>query len=184
MDKKIVIITTEHLIQQRDYSLQGEFRNILLYLVTTFSPQMILEEWKSDDHSTIGYRIAEEKMAGSWRGISPPRSLKLSWHGCRDLNGLILREYGPITLQTKREQYMLGQIEEATGTSHIALLIAGLAHHQSLAEKLISRGYEIEAFCWVGPGGHSPDCASTSWQWIGDGVSSVSDHEEDDGETN
>jgi len=54
MSKKIVMITTEHSIQQDDYSPRGEFRNILLYLISTFSPKRIMEEWRSDGHSTIG----------------------------------------------------------------------------------------------------------------------------------
>jgi hypothetical protein len=163
--KKILMITTEHSIQQCDYSPHGEFRNILLYLVATHSPQQILEEWRSDDRSTIGCRIAEEKLEGSWRGISPPCHLNLSWQGYRNLDGLMLREYGPIALQTAREQYMLGKIQEATQESQTTLLIAGLAHHQSLAEKLASLGYGIEAFYWIRPGDRIPDFVSSAWQW-------------------
>lgn len=165
--KKIVIITTEHSIQKCDYSPRGEFRNILLYLVATFFPQLIMEEWGCDDSSTIGRRISDEKLAGAWHGISPPPDLKLSWHKYRNLDGLMLREYGPIALQTAREQYMLDQVREATNESQIALLIAGLAHHQSLAEKLTNLGYDIEAFSWVKPGDNPiPDFVSSDWTWI------------------
>ncbi len=165
MSKKIVIITTEHSIQKHDYSPCGEFRNILLYLISAFSPQLILEEWRSGGSSTIGRDIADEKLAGAWHGISPPTDLKLSWHGYRNLDGLMLREYGPIALQTAREQYMLDRIQELTNESQTALLIAGLAHHQSLAEKLSNLGYDIEAFCWVRPGDPIPDFVSSVWKW-------------------
>jgi hypothetical protein len=77
----------------------------------------------------------------------------------------MLREYGPIALQTAREQYMLDQIQEATRELQAALLIAGLAHHQSLAEKLAGLGYEFEAFCWMKPGDPIPDFVSSVWQW-------------------
>jgi len=165
MSKKIVMITTEHSIQQDDYSPRGEFRNILLYLISTFSPQPIIEEWRSDSHSTIGRRVADEKLAGAWHGISPPTDLKLSWHEYRNLDGLMLREYGPIALQTAREQYMLDRVQEVTSDSQTALLIAGLAHHQSLAEKLTDLGYEIEAFCWLKPGDPIPDFVPSVWLW-------------------
>jgi hypothetical protein len=172
MSKKIVMITTEHSIQENDYAsqgqpTQGEFRNILLYLVATFSPQLILEEWRPDGSSTIGRRVADEKMAGAWRAIGPPSVLNLSWHGYRNLDGLMLREYGPIASQTNREQYMLDQIRESVVESEVTLLIAGLAHHQSLAEKLTtSLGYEVEAFYWLCPGGTVPDFVSSVWNWI------------------
>ena len=144
MGKKIVIITTEHLIQEHDYSPRGEFRNIVLYLVSAFSPQLILEEWKSDGSSTIGRRIADEKVAGVWHNISPPSDLKLHWLEYRNLDGLMLREYGPIKLQTVREQYMLDRIQEFTNES--PLLTAGLAHHQSLSEKLINLDMKSKHF--------------------------------------
>ncbi len=166
--KKIVVVTTEHSIQQDDYSPRGEFRNILLYLTATFSPQLIMEEWKSDGPMTIGRRIADKKMPGAWHGISPPTDLKLSWHEYRNLDGLMLREYGPIALQTAREQYMIDRVQEATTEAQTTLLIAGLAHHQSLAEKLKNLGYEIEAFCWMKPGDPIPDFVSSDWTWTSD----------------
>jgi hypothetical protein len=163
---KIVIITTEHSIQKSDYSPKGEFRNILLYLVATFSPQLIMEEWPSDDFSTIGWRIADQHLKGAWHGISPPPDLGLSWQKYRNLDGLMLREYGPIALQEKREQHMLNRIREVTNESQTALLIAGLAHHQSLAEKLTKLQYDIEAFCWMAPGGTVPEeFVSSVWKW-------------------
>jgi hypothetical protein len=171
MSKKIVMITTEHSIQEHDYAPQsgppqGEFRNILLYLVATFSPQIILEEWRPDGSSTIGRSVADGKLAGAWHAIGPPADLNLSWHGYRNLDGLMLREYGPIASQTKREQYMLDRIQEYVHESQVALLIAGLAHHQSLAEKLTNLEYEIEALYWLCPGGAVPDFVSSVWNWI------------------
>jgi hypothetical protein len=121
MSKKIVMITTEHSIQQDDYSPRGEFRNIVLYLISIFSPKSIMEEWRSDGDSTIGRRVADEKLAGAWHGISPTVDLNLSWHEYRNLDGLMLREYGPIPLQTAREQYMLDRVQEVTSDSQTAL---------------------------------------------------------------
>jgi hypothetical protein len=163
---KIVLITTEHSIQKYDYSALGEFRNILLYLISVFSPQLILEEWSADDYSTIGRHVADEKEGVSWHGISPPPELELSWLAYRNLDGLMLREYGPIALQISREQFMLAQIQKLIVGSQTAMLIAGLAHHQSLAEKLSGLGYEIEAFCWMKPGDPIPDFVSTVWKWV------------------
>jgi len=42
--KKLVVLTTDHLTQWRDYSPAGEFLNIVLYLVETNAPQIITEE--------------------------------------------------------------------------------------------------------------------------------------------
>lgn len=169
--KKIVLITTEHSIQAHDYlpegqPPQGEFRNILLYLQKTFSPQIILEEWRSNGSPTIGRSIADKRLKGAWRNISPPPELNLSWNGYRNLDRLTLREYGPIPLQTKREQYMLDKIQESMTTLQVAILVVGLAHHQSLAEKLTMAGYEIEAFWWLPPPSIAPDFSTSVWEWL------------------
>jgi hypothetical protein len=167
--KRIILITTEHLIQRRDYSDQGEFRNIILYLVATFSPQIILEEWREGSSLTVGRRIANDKLPGAWYNISPPPKLNLTWRGYRNLDGLMLQEYGPISLQTAREQYMLDRILNLTNQSETALVIAGLAHHQSLSEKLLSLQYEVQSFCFVIPGDPIDpikDSVSSDWKWL------------------
>jgi hypothetical protein len=41
--KRLVLLTTDHLTQRRDYSPEGEFLNIVLYLVETNAPQVIME---------------------------------------------------------------------------------------------------------------------------------------------
>lgn len=171
--KKIVLVTTEHSIQENDFSDRGEFRNILLYLLTTYNPQRIMEEWRCDDSWTIARHIADQRLAGAWQCISPPPDLKLSWpnddksRGYRNLDGLLLCEYGPIGLQTAREVYMLNEIESNSGKWHTALVIAGCAHHQSLAEKLVELRHEVESFSWIWPGkGSIPDFVSSDWQWI------------------
>jgi hypothetical protein len=174
MSKKIVLITTEHWFQDHDCSAQGELWNILLYLVEIYAPQVILEEWKLDDSETLGRKIANAKLSGAWRSISPPRELKLNWpvdpehdgRGYRNLDGLTLLEYGPIKLQTDREKYMIERIQEETRESKTGLVIAGLAHHQSLAEKLTNLGYVVEAFCWVRPSPNViPEFVSSDWNW-------------------
>jgi hypothetical protein len=94
----------------------------------------------------------------------PP--LDLSWPGFRNLDGLRLDEYGPITFQTARETHMINRVQEIMAGVQSGMLIAGSAHHQSLAEKLITLGYLVEAFAWAGPGDALPDCMSSDWKWV------------------
>jgi hypothetical protein len=46
------------------------------------------------------------------------------------------------------------------------MLIAGSAHHQSLAEKLTNLGYVVEAFALTVPGDALPDFLSSDWKWV------------------
>jgi hypothetical protein len=171
--KKIVLVTTEHSIQENDFSDRGEFRNILLYLLATYSASRIMEEWRCDGSWTIARHIADQRLPGAWQCISPPPDLKLTWpnddksRGYRNLDGLLLCEYGPIALQTAREAYMLNQIQANSDKWQTALVIAGCAHQQSLAEKLIELRYEVESFSWIRPGsGSIPDFVSSDWRWV------------------
>lgn len=160
------MLTTEHLIQRHDYSPKGEFLNIVLYLVQTYAPQLVMEEWSPDSPWSIARRVADnKKLAKGWHSICPPPTLKLSWHGYRNLDGLMLQEYGAISLQTARERHMLHRVKEAMDGAQTGLLIAGLAHHQSLAEKLTASQYKIESFCWMKPGDPIPDFVSSVWEW-------------------
>jgi hypothetical protein len=166
MSKKMVILTTEHLIQLRDCSDRGEFYNIVLYLLATYSPQVIVEEWRWDGSRPIAQRIADERLGGAWHNISPTPDLKLTWGKCRNLDNFLLAEYGPVDLQTAREQQMIDKTQEVTKDAETILLIAGLAHHQSLSEKFTNLGFNVEGFCFFGPAQARPDCSFTDWRWL------------------
>jgi len=171
MGKKIILLSTEHAFQEQDSSQKGELWNILLYLVETYAPTLIIEEWKAGDSLTLARRIAKEKLLGAWHNMSPPFSEGLTWPkdpdidgpGFRNLGRLMLREYGPIHLQTARESYMIQRIQHEAGQSQTILVILGLAHHQSMAEKLVAAGYEVEAFTYIRPS--DPALPDSNWKW-------------------
>jgi hypothetical protein len=101
----------------------------------------------------------------SAQGLAWPSDTAIDGRGYRNLDGLMLREYGPIQLQTAREKHMIERIQQETHDPQTALVIAGLAHHHSLSEKLTSLGYEVEAFCFIRPGDPIPEFVSPDWKW-------------------
>jgi|ERR1700676_4512866 hypothetical protein len=168
-NKKIVLVTTDHWTQWKDYSPHGEFLNIALYLVKAYAPEVILEEWREDEsQKTIAAQIADKtKVTGGWHNISPSPSLNLSWSNhFRNLDGLRLTEYGPVNLQTAREQHMLNRVQEAMVGAQTGLVIAGSAHHHSLAEKLTASGFCVDSFALAGPSDALPDFLSSDWKWV------------------
>jgi len=57
-----------------------------------------------------------------------------------------INQYGPIEVQSNREQFMLYKIREGMSGRKVGLFVCGTAHLHSMSEKLRSEGFVVQGF--------------------------------------
>ena len=146
--KKIVLLGTNHAVQYRC----ALFKEVIKSLLERHESRTILEEvdWCE---ATMGHQVASEGGL-LWHPACPPANDEFGPTNEIEAGMPIpIHRFGPIHRQTNRERFMQKRISEAMAEHDSGLFICGLGHLQSMAEKLISSGFEVEAYEWQQPSG-------------------------------
>lgn len=151
---KVIILGTNHTIQEKDYNDSDEFRGVIEYLVRTWQVEILMEEWTSNKGATVGQRLASD-LRLEWVNVGTPSTAEFKTHIplCDPMEEppLVIDRFGPLPVHIKREEYMVSEIQKTMIGRSSGLFIVGLAHLQSMSEKLLKAGYEVEAFNWTVP---------------------------------
>lgn len=57
---KVVILGTNHDVQEKDYNGTNKFRSVLEYIIRVWQVEIVMEEWTSTKGSTVGQRLASD----------------------------------------------------------------------------------------------------------------------------
>lgn len=151
---KLIVLGTDHTVQEKDYQGSGAFRRILEYIVATNGVQVVMEEWTSTKGATVGHRLAEERGL-TWVDVGtsnqPDLETAQPLFDPMETPPIVLNRYGPLPVQIKRERNMVGEICKAMKEHEAGVFVVGMAHLHSMAEKLLGQGFDVEAFNWTTP---------------------------------
>jgi hypothetical protein len=151
---KIVLMGTTHEVQENDYQGTHEFKKVLVYLCRKFPVRVIMEEWTERKGDTVGKRLASEQNL-EWVNVGTPSTRELKtfdpWFDPSEDPPMLINRYGPADIQTRREGLMLDAMQAAMRNRETGMMIVGMAHLHSMAEKLVRLGFEIEGFHWTVP---------------------------------
>ncbi len=150
MSKRIVILGTNHRAQAHYEGMGNELRNILTCLLTVHGrTEVIFEEWDHSGWPTEGSVVAQERGL-AWENVGTPDKPEFNTGG--KLKNppvpVIICTYGPLENQIRREQYFLDRIGSILNSRDHGLFVCGLAHIQSMGEKLLNLGFEVEIYEW------------------------------------
>jgi len=151
---KVIVLGTNHEIQEKDYKGTNEFHAVLGYIIREWQIDIVMEEWTSTKGSTVGQRIASE-LKVQWFDVGTPSDSEFKTYiplcDPMEIPPMVIDRYGPLSAQIKREEYMVIEIQKAMGEKNRGLFIVGQAHLHSMSEKLLNAGYEVEALNWTAP---------------------------------
>lgn len=151
---KVIVLGTNHDIQEKDYKGTNEFRAVLEYIIRVWQIELVMEEWTSTKGSTAGHRLASD-LNIQWFNVGTPsiEEFKTDIPLCDPMEEppIVIDRLGPLSVHIKREGFMVTEIQKAMIGRNCGLFIVGLAHLQSMSEKLLNLGFEVEAFNWTAP---------------------------------
>ena len=157
---KVIVLGTNHDVQEKDYKGTNEFRRVLEYVIRVWQPQVVMEEWTSTKGSTVGQRLVAElklkrKLEVEWANVGTPSQPKFetlpTLFDPLETPPMVLNRYGSLDVQMEREEYMLNQLAQSMQGMECGLFIVGLAHLHSMSEKLLARDFEVEVILWTTP---------------------------------
>lgn len=146
----MVIIGTNHRAQAQYDGAVNEFRNILsCLLIMHDNIQVIFEEWDLCGWPTVASVIAKERGL-SWENVGTPDTPEFLTGGKlrQPPVPVVICTYGPLENQVRRERYFLDKIESSMANRDHGLFVCGLAHIQSMGEKLLNLGFAVETYEW------------------------------------
>jgi hypothetical protein len=159
--KSIVILGTSHQYQGPESDPNLELEKPLGYLRSKFGAQIVMEEWaEKDEQSVVAVWAAklnlpwanvgtpdEPQFRTYWGVISHPEHKgTLGW----DPHAPPMYEYGPFEKQEAREHRMAKNVQAEMRNYETGLLIVGLGHMHSLFAKLLSAGFKVTGYSWLG----------------------------------
>jgi hypothetical protein len=151
---KVVILATNHEIQEKDYNGTSEFRTVLDYLLRVWQVEIVMEEWTSSKGQTVGQRFAIDNSL-RWFNVGTPSDAQfktyIPLYDPMEEPPMVIHRYGPLEAHIKREDYMATRIQESMAGLNCGLFIVGLAHLHSMSERLLKSGFEVEGFSWTTP---------------------------------
>lgn len=165
--KRVVVLGTEHGCQRNGNSNNAALAERLLLLIERFAVTLVMEEWSTTKEASFASTLvaapieyvdvgtpSEEQFVTYRFPIHHP-SYDGTLGDCQDCPSM--SEYGPLGRQENREQRMLHNIQTAMGSHNVGLFIVGLSHLHSMSSKLLSVGFNVTAFEWLGrlPGTNS-----------------------------
>ena len=68
---KVIVLGTNHDIQEKDYKGTNEFRAVLEYIIRVWQIELVMEEWTSTKGSTAGHRLASD-LNIQWFNVGTP----------------------------------------------------------------------------------------------------------------
>lgn len=153
--QKLVVLGTIH--QQLGDDANVNFRKALMLVIAEYGLTVILEEWSTTQTTAFSASLAEE-LGLIWQDIGTPNHPELKTYAPAigaigfdpsDPNGVRVPRYGPLSVQSKREEMMVSNIQSFLPSScQSALVIVGLAHLHSMMERL-SKFYNVEGCWWM-----------------------------------
>jgi hypothetical protein len=153
MKKRIIILGTNHCVQASDYSGTTYSKNLLSSLLRKHQSQVLFEEWQVPEFvQTIGKGLAVE-YGLPWENLGTPDEPEFATDEvlCNSEVPVAVRAYGPIQNQINRERFMLDKIVRLMINHNDGFFICGLSHIHSMAEKLITVGFDVEGYQWQQP---------------------------------
>jgi hypothetical protein len=151
---KVIVFGTSHDIQKNDFYGTNEFRAVLEYVIRVWQVNFVMEEWTSTKGSTVGQRLASD-LNIQWFNVGTPSiaefETQIPLFDPMEQPPMIIDRLSPLSVHIKREGYMVTEIQRAMFGRDCGLFIVGLAHLQSMSEKLLNGGFEVEAFNWTMP---------------------------------
>jgi hypothetical protein len=151
----LVVLGTIH--QQLGNDANADFRKALMLVIDEYHVTVILEEWSTTQSTAFSASLAEElRLIG--KDVGTPNQPELKTYDPAigaigfdpfDPNGVRVARYGPLSVQGKREEMMISNIQSSLPSScQSALVIVGLAHLHSMMERL-SKFYNVEGCWWM-----------------------------------
>lgn len=151
---KVIVLGTNHEVQEKDYSGTNEFRAVIEYLVRERQVEFLMEEWASNKGSTVGQRLALN-LNIPWLNVGTPDKAEFKTNSPlfdpMEEQPIVIHRFSPLRTHIKREEYMANEIHKAMVGRTCGMFIVGLAHLHSMSERLLKAGYEVEAFSWTAP---------------------------------
>lgn len=153
--QQLVVLGTIH--QPLGNGANDDFRKALRLVIDEYDVTVILEEWSTTQSEALSASFAKE-LGLIWKDTGTPNQPELKTHDpvinamgfdLFDLNGVRVPRYGPLSVQGKREEMMISNIQSSLPSScKSALVIVGLAHLHSTMERL-SKVYKVEGCWWI-----------------------------------
>lgn len=151
---KVIVLGTNHDLQEKDYGGTNEFRDVVHYLIREWQVEIVMEEWTSTRGGTVGQRLASE-LRIEWFNVGTPGSADFKTDSPlfdpMEEPPLVIYRFSPLAVHIRREEYMIVGIRKTMVGKSCGMFIVGLAHLQSISEKLLNAGFEVEAFSWTAP---------------------------------
>ncbi|MGO9126537.1 MAG: hypothetical protein ACLP6G_16830 [Terriglobales bacterium] len=160
--KSVIMLATIHEYQVLGNPGNPELTTRVNYLKAKLGANVVLEEWSEKQ----GHSAAEEfapTLGLRWVSVGTPYepqfrtySGKLNYPGYNgtlrwDPHAPPMDEYGPFENQEARENRMAENVQAEMQDCEAGLFILGIAHMHSLFAKLLSRGFKVTGFSWLGP---------------------------------
>ncbi len=149
--KVVSVFGTTHELQ-REGCESAEFPQRLEHEVRRRRATIIIEEWKIGENNTVGKQIAD-KLGIDWCNADTPLTEPYEtfdpsplWLDCGCVTH---RDYGPIEHQILREEWMIARISEAMVMHEASVFVCGIAHLQSISEKLHRSGFDVKGLCHI-----------------------------------
>jgi hypothetical protein len=155
---RIVILGTQHACQENGNIHNPKLQVRLDFLREQFDATIVMEEWsenrKPSFASTLSVPYSNIGTTSEGKYSTYPSDIRYpGYRGSLDdaPSHPEMAEYGPLEHQGNRERAMVANIRRSMEPHKVGILILGLAHLQSMAEKLRDAGYNVAAFTWLPP---------------------------------
>jgi len=160
--KNVVMLATVHQYQITGNDLNSELEKRLAYLRSKFNVQAVMEEWSEKFGESVSHGFAA-RSGLHWANVGTPAEPRFrTYSGVINYpghNGTLrwdphappMDEYGPFENQEARENWMAKNVHAAMENYDTGLFILGIGHMHSLFGKLLSAGFKVTGYSWLGP---------------------------------
>jgi hypothetical protein len=136
--RKVCVLGTQHLYQ--DFAVRKEYFLEVRDIVSTHRVDFVEEYSKQDGSKSFAARIVETEYRGViWKNVDLTKAERV---GIPDKNPVGIGPLQDLDFQIARETAWVQKVSAETKES--ALMICGLAHTFSVAERFRSAGFEVE----------------------------------------
>ena len=162
--KSVALLATLHEYQILGSPHNSELEKRLKYLMRRFGAQVVLEEWFEKNGPSFAAGFAA-KSGLAWASVGTPDEEQFRTYTCPpvnhpghdgtlqppDWNAPSMAEYGPFKSQENRENQMVKNVEAEMESYETGIFVLGLAHLHSLFGKLMTAGFSVTGYHWIGP---------------------------------
>lgn len=157
--KTVVMLATFHEWQTLGHNRNLALQDRLVYLISKFGAQTLMEEWSEKNESFAKEFATREGL--HWADVGTPSEPQFrTYYGLinypghdgtlpPDPDAPPLNEYGPFESQEARENEMARNIKAEMELHETGIFIVGVAHLHSLFAKLLQFGFRVIAYSWL-----------------------------------